>query len=368
MSRRFILCLLLVLCGYSSVLVAAEPAPASAPETSTVEDQLEAAMADFAARSVEILAASKSPRERWIAGLMLLGDAMRNSGEAEKSEALRERGQQLLDDALKAGEDDPTLLFWALLDPPVRDSQDTQAMAAVRTRLANRLQQLEPENAVVWLGTMPPRDAPGAIPIAIDLLHKAAAAKRFDTHFAASMRMLIKAFARVPLPEHWPDTKGLAGWDGMQPEDVQVIMAVGVASKLSMPYLIATQWWCGGNSMEHPWMDDCRILARTMIDHSDSIVPYSMGLALVAQLYDADSSQTRQAVAQRRELAWLIENGLQRVGPGQPIPYSRWRRAWLERDATELLVARAMVKAQDLPLSPPDDFVPAWDREEAKPK
>ncbi|MCB1611391.1 MAG: hypothetical protein KDI60_06475, partial [Xanthomonadales bacterium] len=70
--------------------------------------------------------------------------------------------------------------------------------------------------------------------------------------------------------------------------------------------------------------------------------------------------------AQRRELAWLVERGLQRVGPGQPISFAQWRQFWSQPGANEISVARALVKAQKLPATPPDDFVPAWDRESSE--
>lgn len=349
--------LALVLWASAQMANAAEPPPA----TPATEQQLEAAMAVYAESAMETLAASEAPRERWIAGLMLMGEAMRGGGSGTDADAMRERAQKLLEGALAAGEDDPTLLFWAILDPPVRDSGDSDGLAAARLKLALQLQRLEPENAVVWIGALPPREAPGEIPNAIDLLHKAATATRFDTHFATSMRMLIEAFGRVPLPQAWPDTSALAGWEGVDRADVQVIMAVGVASSMAMPYLAALQSWCG-NSDEQPWLDDCRALAQLMVDESDSIVPRSQDMALLASLNPPDSDAAKQAKALRRELAWVVENGLQRVGPGQPLSFGVWRSAWTQPGANELTVARAMVEAQGLPLSPPADFVPAWDR------
>ena len=335
------------------------PAPSAAAVAQ--EQALQTAMESYAAKAVEVLAASALPRERWIAGMMLQGDALRAAEQPNQAAALRARSQQLLDGAIKAGRDDTTLLFWAMLDPPVNESEDPKVLAVARSQIAERLRELEPDNAVVWLGTLPARDAPGAIPVAIEVLGKAAAAQRFDTHFAKSMRALISAFEKVPPPKPWPDTRSLPGWEGVQPADVQVVMAVGVASALAMPYLVATQWWCTGNSAEHPWMEDCRKLAQIMITHSDSIVPHSLGLGLVAQLYPAESEQAKKALAQRRELAWVIENGMQKVGPGQPVSFATWRGAWAKPDATELSVARAALKAQGLAMLPPADFVPAWD-------
>jgi hypothetical protein len=141
-------------------------------------------------------------------------------------------------------------------------------------------------------------------------------------------------------------------------------MAVGLSSSMTMPYLVGLQWWCDGNSAEHPWLPDCRRLVRTMTEHSDSIIPHSMALALTAKLYGADSAEATRALAQRRELAWLVENGMQRVGPGQPVAFADWRKAWLKPGANELSVAREIVAIQGLSVRPPDDFVPAWDRGE----
>lgn len=351
-------------CLVGLLAVAAGPVLANDPVAgnATPGERLEAAMEEYTGRAVERLAASPSPRERWIAGLLLLDQSMRAG---DRSDALRERAQGLLDAALKAGQDDATLLFWALLDPPVRKTAGAAATAQARLAMLARLQQLEPDNAVVWIGTLPARDAAGAIPLAIEALRRAAGAKRFDTHFSTSMRMLVNSLQKVPLPDEWPETDELPGWEGVRREDLPVILAVGVGNALAMPYLVTLQWWCGGNSSEHPWLADCRTLARRMVEHSDSIVTHSLGLALELQLYPADSEALRRAQQQRRDLAWLVESGMQRVGPGKPVSFGEWRRAWSAPGATELSVARALVKAQGLPASPPADFVPAWDRPEA---
>lgn len=153
----------------------------------------------------------------------------------------------------------------------------------------------------------------------------------------------------------------------MQREDLPTILAVGVGNALAMPYLVTLQWWCGGNSAEHPWLADCRTVARGMVERSDSIVTHSLGLALELQLYPSDSEAAQRAQKQRRELAWLVESGMQRVGPGKPVSFGEWRRAWAAAGATEISVARALIKAQGLPSSPPADFAPAWDRPAAAP-
>ncbi|MGE4069792.1 MAG: hypothetical protein AB7E72_01290 [Lysobacterales bacterium] len=346
---------------WTALPLQAEELPAAAE--ASVSQRLEQSMSGYAESAIELLAASKSPRERWIAGLMLVGSAMNNGQDADQSEAMLARGQALLTQALADGKDDATLVFWAILDPPTVDRSNADAVARERIAMTAHLQQLEPDNAVVWLGALPPRGEPGAIPVAAELLAKAAAAKRFDTHFASSMQMLLKAFGRVPLPKDWPDTSSLPAYDGVSREDLPVIMAVGIASAMAMPYLVATQWWCGGNADEHPWLDDCRKLATTMVEHSDSIVPRSLGLALQEQLHRPGTESAERTRTQRRELAWLVERGLQRVGPGQPVSFAQWRQFWTRPGANEISVARALVKAQNLPATPPDDFVPAWDRE-----
>lgn len=341
---------------------AASAAPGNSVEM-PLEQRLERSMTAFADSAIETFAASSSARERWIAGLMLADKSMRSGASEEAAAALGARAQTLFDSTLDDAAKDPTLLFWVLFDPPLRGQQEGAVWAQARLKILAQLQKVEPDNAVVWLANLPRRDDPGAIPIAIDMLAKAAASKRFDTHFASSMRALLGAFERVPLPKDWPDTSQLAGWENVRPEDVRVIMAVGVGSALAMPYLVGMQWWCDGNSAEHPWLPDCRKLMRTMIERSDAIVPYSLALALTGKLHGADSAEAREALLLRRKLAWVVEKGMQQVGPGQAVSFSVWRKAWQKPDATELSVARDLVAAQKLPSEPPADFVPAWDKE-----
>ncbi|HWS28187.1 MAG TPA: hypothetical protein VN259_16625 [Xanthomonadales bacterium] len=350
----------------------AQPSDLAAADASSVpgnsvelplEQRLERAMIAFADAAIETLAASSSARERWIAGLMLADMAVRSGAADDAVNALNTRAQSLFDSTLEDAAKDPTLLFWVLFDPPVRGQQDAEVWAQARLKVLTQLQKLEPDNAVVWLANLPAREDPGAIPDAVDMLARAAASQGFDTHFASSMRALLSAFERVPLPPDWPDTRELAGWEKVRPEDVRVIMAVGVGSALAMPYLAGVQSWCDGSSAGQPWLPDCRTLMRTMIERSDAIVPYSLALALSSKLHPVDSDEARHAVMLRRQLAWVVEQGMQQVGPGQPVSFGVWRKAWQKPGATELSVARELVAAQNLSPEPPADFVPAWDKE-----
>ena len=345
----------------AAVVEVSAGAPANSVEM-PLEQRLEQALKAYADSAIETFAASSSARERWIAGLMLADKAMRSGASDETAAALNTRAQSLFDSALEDAAKDTTLLFWVLFDPPVRGQQDGAVWAQARLQVLTQLQKLEPDNAVVWLANLPPRDDPGAIPIAADMLARAAAGKRFDTHFVSSMGALLNAFEHVPVPKDWPDTRQLPGWEKVGPEDVRVIMAVGVGSALAMPYLVGVQSWCDGNSAGQPWLADCRKLAQTMIERSDSIVPYSLALALIGKLHAADSAHAQRAVVLRRELAWVVELGMQQVGPGKPVAFSVWRELWQEPQATELTVARGLVAAQGLPADPPADFVPAWDK------
>ena len=134
-QRRWRDCLAAFLLGAFAL-----PAIAAAPVAQAPEVRLEAAMAGFTRSAIEKLAASESPRERWIAGLLLLDESMRAG---DGSDALRERARGLLDDALKAGGDDATLLFWALLDPPMRQTAEAVAATAqARLGMLARLQRL----------------------------------------------------------------------------------------------------------------------------------------------------------------------------------------------------------------------------------
>lgn len=340
----------------SGGLVFAAVASSQSPET-----RLETVVAAHALRVAETLAASEMPRERWIGGLLLASEAMGGDDPAQAS-AREARAYQLLESSLIEGGDDATLLFWAVLDPPLRDRSNGDAMARERMRLIERLQALEPDNAVVWLATMPPPEAPNALPEALAALRKAASAPRFDTHFAASMQMLLAAIEKVPPPDNWPDTRGIPGWDGIAGEDLATIMAVGIAAGLSMPYLLQVSRWCRVDAHDTLWRDDCRKLGKHMAEDSDSIVPVSLGLALLGRLYAESGPEGRLVRERRRQLAWWMEQGLQQVGPGRAVSYRAWRKAWAAEGADELSVARALLAEQGLPPDPPAGFVPGWER------
>ena len=89
----------------------------------------------------------------------------------------------------------------------------------------------------------------------------------------------------------------------------------------------------------------------------------SLALALTGRLHAPDSAEALRAVELRRQLAWIVEKGIKQVGPGQPVAFSVWRKAWQKPQASELSVARNVLALQGLPPEAPDDFVPAWDKE-----
>ena len=346
------------------ILVLAAPLTAVAQMRVAPEDaaeRIDAAFADYTARAIETLASSDSPRDRWTAAWMLLGEVARASADAPRAAVLRKRADGLFASALKDGSADPLVLSWALLDPPVDAGADARNTATARLVILDRMRKIEPENAMVWVAAMPGFGQPGTVPEGMRLLAKAAAAKRFDTHFGDSLRELIGAFDRVPPPKVWPETKGLKGWDGLRAEDVPAVMAVGIANAVAMPYLAEVNTWCQ-DARVHPWLEDCRKLAKLMTQHSDTLVVKSLGINLLSKLADPGEAEAKRLAKLRRNLAWVAEMGMQQVGPGQPISYHDWHKAWSAKGATEESVGRALLKLQKLPVTPPASYVPAWDR------
>ena len=355
--------LLIVLLSCVSPFAYAQAAPANAGPApiSAAETKIDAAFADFSARSIEMLSQSKSPRDRWTAAWMLLGDATRATAEAARAAALRARADLLFAQALKDGIDDPVLLSWALLDPPVAPGADAKTLATARLVILERMRKLEPDNAMVWVAALPEFGKPGTVPEGMRLLAKAAGSKRFDTHFGDSLRTLIHAYDRVPPPTDWPETKGLEGWDGMQAQDLAAVMAVGVANAVSMPYLSEVNTWCQ-DGKAHPWLEECQKLAKLMTENSDALVVKSLGINLLGKLTEPTAVESKRIQSMRRDLAYVAEMGMQKVGPGQPISYRAWHDAWSVKSATEISVGRALLKLQGLPENAPASYVPAWDR------
>ncbi len=354
-----ILCLLL--CTPLAALAQALVPPPDA------EERIAAAFADFSARAIEMLAVSESPRERWTAAWMLLGEAARASADEARAAALRSRADALFGAALADGQDDPLVLSWALLDPPVEAGADAREVATARLVILERMRKLEPDNAMVWVAAMPEFGEPGVHREGLSLLKKAAAGKRFDTHFGDSLRELIRVYDRVPLPPDWPETHGLKGWDGMRAEDVPAVMAVGVASAVSMPYLAEVGSWCA-EARVHPWFEACRALAALMSDRGDALMVKSLGISLLAKLADPGDAESARIETLRRNLAWVAEMGMQKVGPGKPVGFRDWHAAWSAKGATEESVGRALLKLQKLPETAPASYVPARDRQPAEDK
>lgn len=325
------------------------------------EERIEAAFADFTQRAIEVLAVSKSSRERWTAAWMLLGEATRASGDESLAASLRSQADALFEKALADAKDDPLVLSWALLDPPVAAGANALDVATARLGILERLRKLEPDNAMVWVASMPEFGNPDAHPEGQALLKKAAGATRFDAHFGDSLRTLVRAYRRIPPPQNWPETYGLAGWEGMRADDLPAVMAVGVAKAVTMPYLADVNAWCI-EARAHPWLAECRSLATLMAARGDALVVKSLGISLLAKLSDPGDAEAERIATLRRNLAWLAEMGMQKVGPGQPLSFRDWQQAWTADGATEESVGRALLELQGLPKTAPADYVAPWDR------
>ncbi len=356
---RFSLLPLSFLVFLSSVNAQESPTAPAAP--SAIETQIEQAFADFSERAVESLSAGKSPRERWTAAWMLLGESARASGDVARAKELRGRADKLFQEALNDGMSDPVVLSWAMLDPPVPEGADAQTVATARLIILEKLREIEPDNGMVWVAALPGFGEPGGIPEGMRLLAKAAASKRFDSHFSESLRELVLAYSRIAPPKDWPDTRGVPGWEGMQAQDVAAVMAVGVANAVSMPYLAEVHAWCK-DSKPQPWYDDCVKLARLMGEKGDALVVRSLGIGMLTQLSATDAKETARISALRRDLGWIAEMGMQKVGPGSAISYSQWLKAWSAPKADEFSVGKALLRLQKLPETPPKSYVPAWER------
>ena len=360
---RFLLLLLSLFVSMASAN-AADPTSMTTPpkeESATIDVKIERAFADFSTRAVETLSASNSPRDRWTAAWMLLGEATRASSDAAQAKALRARAKTLFEAALNDGIEDPVVLSWALLDPPVPEGASAQSIATARLIILEKMRQIEPDNGMVWIAALPGYGEPGGVSEGIRLLGKAAKAERFDSHFSESLRELVLAYSRIPPPAQWPDTTGVPGWEGMQAQDVAAVMAVGVANAVSMPYLAEVHAWCK-DSEPQPWFDDCVKLARLMGEKGDALVVRSLGIGMLTQLSASSAKETARISTLRRNLGWIAERGMQKVGPGSAISYSQWLKAWSAPQADEFSVGKALLRLQKLPETAPKSYLPAWER------
>jgi hypothetical protein len=291
----------------------------------------------YYARTAAELAASGKPRElAFAATLLQLADwsppEAPPGGDARSLPSPRDArvGQWRQLASARAGSD---VLANALLM-----QADTRVDAAIRAAAADRWQRLEPDNLAPLLVAGDQVDA---------WLPKAGAHARLDFHYYEQLRWMQAALAAHP-PR--ADEQAMFGGNDVAPDAAAAVASAGILAAVAMPALQPLSAACRGEALEATptRRADCRQVALTAVETSDTSLGTSVGIALL-QATAATPEQQADARAQRRRHDWqMLEWG--RIagaepdgGAGQFVRLLRDPAVRGEQDLIERVLAEAGV-------------------------
>jgi hypothetical protein len=251
----------LQLCGLGSVAV---PADAAASAGSHVAAALPAHLGPQAVEASRpaLWAALDAGPPRWRAAAVLL----RGTGAAGEATlpVLRQ---------LAAAGDDPVVAMWT--------GQFCLRSEACTQADRQRWLDLEPDNLAPWLDVLASAPA-GAAREA--LLPRMAMAQRFDLHFHALLDAVLQGMPSAVMPYLQQQL-----W----------IEAIGIEAATALPSLQALGAACAEPlDRGSPRRAACGAIARTMVEHSDTLLGAGMGLRLAERTYmpQAEAKALRAAL------------------------------------------------------------------------
>lgn len=317
---------------------AASPPPSAAvdmPDYRAAEAGHDVAWDRFVHNLSDALDKSTDARDRAISAFVASGGAS-----ATEQDRLAQAAAAAPDDAL---------VQWIAYD--VSEHSDAQPLADTALE---RLQHLEPDNAVVWLGVLEraarDKNADGAD----RALSRIATSSRVDTHEAEIASVLAETFARFRAEDFAAEDPDLAD-SGMQASDVSAMLAIMITS-----VLVPSRWshvtLCDLPPDAAPSRrDDCAAGGRLLAQRGKSQELREAGHTMLRVSHTATPADQRAA----REDAWLFQqfNRIQSASEDHD-EMTLQMRAFLS-GSDEYEIARATLQRANVALTPPDDWVEA---------
>jgi hypothetical protein len=338
----------------SSVHTASPPAAAATQSASQNAAQAEGAVEDaqtkarasawFAYRRSVIDALSASPDPRDWALAALLPD---HDGDGTN---LHPHASALLDRALPLAGDDRLVLWIATV-------QNTDGKSAAHLTALQRLRDIEPENAAVWIVVLDDAtarkddDAIGAA------LRRMADARRFDTRTAQLAKAVTDVFRRYPVSPELIES--LSDRESKPTsEAIAVTTALAVTGAVGMPgfqHLVNACQVVAAGAKNISRRDDCGAAGRLLMLHSDTLVASRIGMAVLRVSKTYESADLEAA----RSNDWIYDQYLSTVPTEENEQALAWatayQRDWIETGSELEAMRRAMTRA-GIALAPPDNW------------
>ena len=337
---------------------------ASASATSTAQDaapskQVETFREEFAAYQVQAyrhLARSDDGLALVLASKLALAQSREDAGQRMQQPADSQLQRDHLIRRARVAAGDDALVWWSLAgDCPA------SASACDRASALERLREIEPDNALVWLVDLPKDSSETAA--AVDAaLAQAALATRFDTHFVERAARYAEVLATVEPSAALLDAVPAEFMVPATADGVQTMLALGFALAEATLPTSPVMSACRDAADEGATgrLADCRKIARVLGDASDSLVGASMGTKLRGMLA-TPGAELEEAELAKRKLDWLMLAGgeLQAGNEVSPLFAAEMLARWRKPGATELSMLQDLLRDHGVPLDPPADWMPS---------
>lgn len=334
--------------------------PRHDPGTQTALDQWHQANLAAIRRQVSELMVSPNPRDQLAAAMIAPG--IEPPFPSAALEWTTEEATTAFATARRLGPNDRLVAWLEAVDcPRARGNSGCDPQAALA-----RLQQLEPDNAAVWISALDQAVAQddGA---AIDrFLARAAAASRYEIPFGEIALLLFQTLRNVDSPTMPPRVAKALGLDfglgrATNADDHAGIQAMAIASAVAVPAHQPLQKLCVG-------LDGKPALAArlsTCIDiyahmaQDPLLISQSIALTSLARL-TADSAAGAQWRERLRQMHWVRTQGAELMTAGVPEGYllSVWREG-------EMTAIEGVLRAAGVATTPPPGWLPDDERARA---
>ena len=276
--------------------------------------------------------------------------SQRTAAESAARNAQLDRGDAAFARALKAG--DHWALWMAVMDCPARPT-----VCAKDASLA-RLRAIDAENGATWLAELEAAlDAHDAARER-NALAQFARATHYDTHYGDTIRVLMSAFDKLPIPANLQAVVTDAAASRQQLEDAQRIAIPTVLFDAEMlPAYKPLLDYC---RTKDPPTDaeratDCAAVGKLMT-LSESSMELEVMIGLRAWLRAVPAALVPEVRQRMRDERWTLQELAETSPQGNSArSWLDWKAAWMagggERD-----VARRLMQQRKIPLQAPPEF------------
>lgn len=297
------------------------------------------------------LAASPDPHDWALATVVMSLEAGLEEIVLRRNRTSPKPSDTLLGRALDSLPNDP-LVLWVAVERGERGGIQRRDQALLR------LQELEPDNAAVWmevLAAAASRHDEAAIGLA---LARMAMSREYNSHFADQMKAVAGVYLRFPPPAELL-VAGETAATKPSAETVVAAQALAMTTATAMPsfqHLVNACRVDPASGRNRDRVADCATVGRLLAAHGDSLVAARIGPAVlrVSQTYTADDQR------EARDFDWIYSQYLAAL-PTEESPQAAERFArhfddWIA-SGSEIEAMRRTVARAGLATSPPDDWV-----------